>query len=231
MSKNNILIVEDDRDISDLLRDYLKQADFSVRQIFHGDELIPEMRIHAPDIVLLDLMLPGADGITLCRDIRRFSSIPIIMITAKVDEIDRLLGLELGADDYICKPFSPREVVSRVKAVLRRTYPESTEKVLHAGPIFLDAEAYCTTIEGIDLKLTQSEFSLLRVLMERPERVFSRNELIAEIQGYTYDGYDRSIDTHIKNLRKKLDAVRQGLDPIKSVYGVGYKFSLDAENN
>ncbi|MEW5736527.1 MAG: response regulator [Thermodesulfobacteriota bacterium] len=221
-----VLIVEDDRDISALLRDYLVQAGFRVRQIHRGDEAVAEIRAHPPDMVILDVMLPGVDGMTLCREIRGFSNMPVIMVTARVEEIDRLLGLELGADDYVCKPFSPREVVSRVKAVFRRSSPEPRNEKLAAGPILLDVDSHSATVSGADLKLTHSEFALLRALLSQPGRVFTRNELVARVQGYSYEGYDRSIDTHVKNLRKKLAAAAPHLDPIQSVYGVGYKFSL-----
>ncbi|WP_226992305.1 response regulator [Desulfatibacillum aliphaticivorans] len=227
MINKNIWIVEDNRDLSGLLKEYLEQSDFAVKQIFRGDELIPQMRSRPPDLILLDLMLPGADGVTLCREIRTFSAVPIIMVTAKVEEIDRLLGLEIGADDYVCKPFSPREVVARVKAVLRRGGEEPHEAAIHIGPLLLKPETHSITVAGKDLKVTQSEFSLLHAFMAHPGKVFSRDELIAKIQGRTYEGYDRNIDWHIKNLRKKLIAAQPGLEPIESVYGVGYKFILE----
>jgi two-component system response regulator BaeR len=147
------------------------------------------------------------------------------MITARVEEIDRLIGLELGADDYVCKPFSPREVVARVKAVLRRVHPESDAKRLVVGPIRLNEETHQVTIDDEELKLTPSEFGLLKVMMTHPGRVFSRNELINKVQGYDFEGYDRTIDTHVKNLRKKIDSRLPGQEIISTVYGVGYKFS------
>jgi two-component system response regulator BaeR len=193
--------------------------------LYQGDGVVSAVKENPPDLILLDVMLPGKDGMEICRAIRKFSSVPIIMITARIEEIDRLIGLELGADDYICKPFSPREVVARVKAVLRRVHPEPDAKRLVAGPIRLNEETHQVTIDDEDLKLTPSEFGLLKVMMTHPGRVFSRNELINKVQGYDFEGYDRTIDTHVKNLRKKIDARLPGQDIITTVYGVGYKFS------
>jgi two-component system response regulator BaeR len=178
-----------------------------------------------PDLILLDIMLPGMDGMTVCREMRKFSNLPIIMITAKIEEIDRLLGLELGADDYICKPFSPREVVARVKAVLRRTRPEPFEHKLSAGPITLNAENHQVTINGNILMLTPSEFKLLQVLMSSSNKVFSRDELIQRVQGYEFEGYDRTIDSHIKNLRRKIAKLLPNQEVITTIYGAGYKFN------
>lgn len=168
-------------------------------------------------------MLPGAEGTEVCREIRKFSTVPIIMITAKVEEIDRIIWLELGADDYICKPFRPREVVARVKAVLRRSQPPSEEKKLLVGPIILDENTHQAMVGGKELKLTPSEFGLLKVMMARPDRVFSRNELLNKVQGYDFEGYDRTIDTHVKNLRRKIKRMLPDHDIIVTVYGIGYK--------
>lgn len=222
---HSILIVEDETKIAELLRDYLKAASFAVSCLYQGDGVVSAVKENPPDLILLDVMLPGKDGMEICRAIRKFSSVPIIMITARIEEIDRLIGLELGADDYICKPFSPREVVARVKAVLRRVHPEPDAKSLTAGPIRLNEETHQVTIDDEDLKLTPSEFGLLKVMMTHPGRVFSRNELINKVQGYDFDGYDRTIDSHVKNLRKKIDSRLPGQEIISTVYGVGYKFS------
>ena len=175
--------------------------------------------------MLLDIMLPGMDGMAVCREVRKFSDIPIIMITAKVEEIDRLIGLEIGADDYICKPFSPREVVARVKAVLRRIHHEPAQKNLAIGPIAIDEASHQARVSGEVLDLTPSEFRLLQVLISQPGRVFSRDELLARVQGYDCDGYDRTIDSHVKNLRKKIAAFLPGQEIITTVYGLGYKLS------
>jgi len=165
--------------------------------------VLPQIRRQMPDLILLDIMLPGMDGTEVCREIRKHWSVPIIMITARVEEVDRILGLELGADDYVCKPFSPREVVARVRALLRRTRPGPGERRVLAGPISLDPERFQVEVDGRALKLTPNEFALLKILMDRPGRVFSRSELVTRIQGYEYEGYERTIDSHIKNLRKK----------------------------
>jgi two-component system, OmpR family, response regulator BaeR len=166
----------------------------------------------------------------VCREVRKFSAIPIIMVTAKVEEIDRLLGLELGADDYICKPFSPREVVARVRAVLRRTHPQQGGTVQTAGPLALDEETHRVRINNSDLPVTPSEFKLLQVLMTQPGRVFSRDELLRRMQGYGCEGYDRTIDSHIKNLRKKMMEKLPNHELIVTVYGVGYTLNIAGEN-
>ncbi len=223
--KQRILIVEDESKIAGLLRDYLEQSGYAVSILDRGDETIPYVKKRPPELILLDLMLPGMDGMEVCRELRKFSDVPVIMITARVEEIDRLLGLELGADDYICKPFSPREVVARVKAVLRRVHPRPAEAKLVVGSIVLDEEMHQATIDDAPLILTPSEFGLLQVLMAGPNRVFSRNDLLNKVQGYDFEGYDRTIDTHIKNLRKKIGKMLPGKEVIGAVYGIGYKLN------
>ena len=220
---SNILIVEDEKKIAELLRDYLKQAGFDIHILSRGDKVIPWIKNNLLDIILLDLMLPGMNGIDVCRDIRKFSQIPIIMITAQTEEIDRLLGLELGADDYISKPFSPREVVARVKAVLRRVSQSSAVgNEIEAIGIRLNEETHQIWINEREVSFTPVEFGLLKVFISNPERVFSREELLNKVQGYDFVGYDRTIDTHVKNLRKKL--TKHGINnAIFSVYGVGYR--------
>ena len=228
MAAKRILVVEDEPKQARLLKDYLEQEGYEVALLERGDLVVPKVRTEPPDAVLLDLMLPGLDGLSICREIRSFSNLPILMITARVEELDRLLGLELGADDYICKPFSPREVVARVKAVLRRSGPQPDQGPLRSGPLSLDPATHAATLGGRPLDLTPSEFSLLKVFMSRPERVFSRSELVYALQGYEFEGYERTIDSHIKNLRKKLAPAaspdKEGTGPIRTVYGVGYKF-------
>lgn len=226
MINRSILIVEDERQIAELIRDYLEQAGFTVSILERGDQVIPLVKAKPPDLILLDIMLPGMDGMEICREVRKFSNVPIIMLTARVEEIDRLIGLEFGADDYICKPFSPREVVARVKAVLRRAHAEPIDDTLIAGPITLNDNTRQVTIDNSDIKLTPSEFGLLKVMMAHPNRVFSRNELLNRVQGYDFEGYDRTIDTHIKNLRKKIALMLPDEEIISSVYGVGYKFTV-----
>ncbi|BBO85709.1 response regulator [Desulfosarcina ovata] len=226
MADEHILIVEDETKIADLLKDYLLKAGFKVSCLARGDEAVDKVKGLAPALMLLDLMLPGMDGTTVCREVRKFSDIPIIMATAKVDEIDRLIGLEIGADDYICKPFSPREVVARVKAVLRRARPVEAPQRRIAGPMILDENTRQVTVDGHSLNLTPSEFGLLSVLMASPERVFSRAELLDMVQGYRFEGYDRTIDSHVKNLRKKISAHLPDKEVILTIYGVGYKLSV-----
>jgi two-component system response regulator BaeR len=229
MSNHQILIVEDEVKISQVLCEYLKQAGYAVICLKRGDEVIAHVTKHPPALILLDIMLPGMDGMEVCRELRKFSNAPVIMMTARVDEIDRLLGLELGADDYICKPFSPREVVARVRAVLRRTLPRETETRLNVGEIVLDEQRHQVLISGKEVKLTPCEFQLLKALLAHPNRVFSRGELLNLVQGYDFEGYDRTIDTHIKNLRKKVATMVPDRELVSTVYGVGYKFSYPEE--
>jgi two-component system response regulator BaeR len=216
-----ILIVEDEPKLANLLADYLKASGFEPFLLADGTEVVPWVREHKPDLILLDLMLPGRDGMDICKDIRTFSHVPIIMVTARIEEIDRLLGLELGADDYICKPFSPREVVARVKAVLRRTRDGQT---MQARGLVLDEHRYRATLHGRDLELTAVEFKLLQVLVANPGRIYGRQQLMEKI--YPDDRFvnDRTIDSHIKKLRRKIEAVDPQAAFIHSVYGVGYKF-------
>ena len=229
MTSKHILIVEDEEKIASLLGDYLKSAGFRTSTQNHGDRVISQVKKDPSDLILLDIMLPGKNGIELCREIRQFSNVPIIMITARVEEIDRMLVLELVADDYICKHFSPLEVVARVKAILRRLHAKPLSQNLVIGSICLDDKAHQVMIDKQVLDLTPNEFGLLKVMMSQPNRVFSRNELINRIQGYDFEGYDRTIDTHIKNLRKKIAERLPGQEIISTVYGVGYKFSASAE--
>ncbi len=230
MNEKNILIVEDEVKIANILKDYLKKEGYDVSVMTRGDTVIPLMKENPPDLILLDLMLPGMDGTEICREIRKFSNVAIIMITAKIEEVDRIIGLEIGSDDYICKPFSPREVVARVKAVMRRVYSQEKEKELAIGPVLLNEETRQVTVNGIILRLTPTEFDLLKLMIKRPGRVFSRNELIDQVQGYSFEGYDRTVDSHIKNLRKKIAAHYSEQEIIHSVYGVGYKIEISVGN-
>jgi two-component system response regulator BaeR len=229
MTTGHILVVEDEQKITQLLCDYLQKAGYRTSSQSNGSRVIFQVKKDMPDLILLDVMLPGMDGLELCREIRKFSNVPIIMITARVEEIDRLLGLELGADDYICKPFSPREVVARVKAVFRRVHAEPQRHRLVIGPISLDDQTHQVMIGRQVLNLTPNEFGLLQIMMARPNRVFSRSELISRVQGYDFEGYDRTIDTHIKNLRKKIAEKLPDGEIISTVYGVGYKFNAPAD--
>ena len=223
MANGHILIVEDEEEIADLLRDYLQSEGYTTSWLENGDDVVPHIRKKPPTLILLDILLPGTDGIAVCRNVRKFSDIPIIMVTAKVEEIDRIIGLELGADDYVCKPFSPKEVVARVNAVLRRFLFQTSENVLQAGPVRLNEDTRQVTANDEELNLTPSEFAILNVMLAHPGRVFSRAQLIHQVQGYDFEGYERTIDFHIKNLRKKLAAHLPDQELICSVYGVGYK--------
>lgn len=216
-----ILIVEDEPRLADLHRDYLQQSGFITEWLADGLEVVPWVRENSPALILLDLMLPGKDGLEICKEIRNFSNVPIIMISARVEEIDRLLGLELGADDYICKPFSPREVVARVKTVLRRSSPQSQEE---HQLLTLDEERYQAILQGKKLDLTAVEFKLLSILAKKPGRIYSRNQLMDRLYSDQRIVCDRTIDSHIKKLRKKIAAAAPELEVIHSIYGVGYKY-------
>lgn len=220
---SEILIVEDEDKLAALLIDYLRKDGFATHWLSDGDTVIERVKANPPALIVLDLMLPGTDGLTLCRELRGFCQIPIIMVTARVEEIDRLLGLEMGADDYICKPFSPREVVARIRAVLRRTTKNADADASTAQQgLSIDEERFEARLDGQLLELTPVEFRILALLGNKPGNVYSRNQLMDHI--YT-DGRvvsDRTVDSHIKNLRHKLDAAG-AVDMIRSVYGVGYK--------
>ncbi len=222
-----ILIVDDEPKLAELLRDYLRQAGFKTFWIADGTAVAPWVREHAPALILLDLMLPGRDGLEICRDIRICSSVPIIMITARIEEIDRLQGLELGADDYICKPFSPREVVARVRAVLRRTEGDSSSQVVG---LILDQARYQATLNGQDLGLTAVEFKLLQFLSSKRGQVCTRQQLMDSIYLDERVVADRTIDSHIKKLRRKIALAGAQVEFIHSVYGVGYKLEPQEES-
>jgi len=229
MSAEDILVVEDEAKISGILKDYLLNAGYRVSCLDRGDAVVPFVRQHSPSLVLLDIMIPGMNGMEVCKEIRRFSDVPVIMLTARVEEIDRLLGLELGADDYVCKPFSPREIVARVKAVLRRRCALPAEKVLLAGEITLTEMTHQVFVLGNEVKLTPCEFNLLRTFLNHPNRIFSREELINSVQGYDFEGYNRTIDSHVKNLRKKLALQLPGKEVISTIYGMGYKLHAPSD--
>jgi two-component system response regulator BaeR len=216
-----ILIVEDEQQTAEILIDYLRLEHYQPHLLTDGSACVPWIREHTPSLILLDLMLPGKNGLEICREVRTFSSVPIIMTTARIEEIDRLLGLELGADDYICKPYSPREVVARVKTVLRRvrniTSPQDSA-------LQLDASRYTATLNGHDLQLTAAEFRMLHYLASHPGRIYNRQQLLNAIYPDERALNDRAIDNYIKNLRKKIAATSGDPEMIQSVYGVGYKF-------
>jgi len=218
---NKILIVEDEPKLAALLADYLTAASYKTQIVADGREVIPAVKAAPPDLILLDLMLPGRDGIDVCRELRTFSEIPVIMVTARVEEIDRLLGLEIGADDYICKPFSPREVVARVRAILRRAQRGAAAPA--ATGLTIDEAQYRAAFNGRELDLTPVEFRLLNTLAAAPGRVFSRQQLLDNLYEDHRVVTDRTVDSHIKNLRRKLDEVSPEQELIRSIYGVGYK--------
>jgi two-component system response regulator BaeR len=218
-----ILIVEDEEKLALLLSDYLKQSSYTPFCLGDGLEAVPWIREHKPDLIILDLMLPGRDGLAICREVRTFSHVPIIILTARIQEIDRIIGLEIGADDYICKPFSPREVVARVKAVLRRLHEFSETK---SNGLILNENNFKAMLEGRDLGLTVVEFRLLNILRNNPGRIFSRDQLMDRIYPDERVVSDRTIDSHIKNLRKKLAVASPDREIVHSVYGIGYKFEI-----
>jgi two-component system response regulator BaeR len=224
---DTILIVEDEPKIARLVADYLSKSGYASDHIDHGNAVMAWLEENQPMLILLDLMLPGTDGLTLCRQIReRFPTIPVIMLTARVEEVDRLLGLELGADDYICKPFSPREVVARVKAVLRRSYGATgTDESLSEGDrLTLDEDGWRAMAGNEDLNLTAVEFQLLKVMMYSPGRIFSRDQLMDHMYRDHRIVSERTVDSHVKKLRRKIADVWPDRDIIRSVYGVGYKY-------
>jgi two-component system response regulator BaeR len=216
----HILIVEDEQRLASLLTDYLAAADMTSHCLNEGSGVVARVRQQPPDLILLDLMLPGRPGMEICKELRTFSQVPIIMVTARVEEIDRLLGLELGADDYICKPYSPREVVARVRAVLRRSVGNPPS----APGLDIDEPTMRARLDGRLLELTAVEFNLLAFLVAHPGRIFNRDQLMERIYSDQRIVNDRTIDSHIKKLRRKMEQVQPGCDLIRSVYSVGYKY-------
>lgn len=223
-----ILIVEDEAKIADVISDYLCLAGFKTERLADGLAVVDWVKANPVNLILLDLMLPGKDGIDVCRDIRQFSDVPIIMVTARVEELDRLLGLELGADDYICKPFSPREVVARVKTVLRRIQSVTRSKEKDCMTLLNDSHRI--QFSGREVQLTTVEYQLMKTLSDVPGRILSRSQLIDHI----YDDYrivsDRTVDSHIKKLRKKLSELDLDPELIQSVYGAGYRYEPQDNN-
>lgn len=223
-----ILLIEDEAKLAQVLKEYLTADGADVEWIADGNQVLASVRQREPDLILLDLMLPGRDGLSLCREIRGFSNVSIIMLTARVEEMDRLLGLDLGADDYICKPFSPREVVARARSVLRRAAPAPHHEDKH-GPLKLDEARVTAEWFGHPVELTPVEFRLLRALCQRPGVVHNRAQIVAHL----YDDHrivsDRTVDSHVRNLRRKLQLIRPDVDPLVAVYGLGYKFQLPSD--
>lgn len=220
----SVLIVEDEVHTAEILADYLRREKYETHLIADGALAVSWIREHKPSLIVLDLMLPGKSGLDVCKEVRAFSLVPIIMTTALVEEIDRLLGLELGADDYICKPYSPREVVARVKAVLRRM--GDSPKITTSG-LSLDESCLRATLNGQDLQLTAAEFRLLNFLVSHPGRVYNRQQLLNNIYPDDRALNDRAIDNFIKNIRKKINPLSNGVEMLHSVYGAGYKFEIN----
>jgi len=223
-----ILVVDDEAKIVRLVRSYLEQAGFSVVEAGDGQTALIQARREKPDLVVLDLGLPGIDGLEVARILRRERNTPIIMLTARIEDTDKIVGLELGADDYVTKPFNPRELAARVRAVLRRASgATATPEILRAGALALDVEGHQATLDSRPLDLTPTEFDLLAVLLQHPGRAFTRLELLDRVQGDAYEGYERTIDAHIKNLRAKLGDDSRHPRFIQTVFGVGYKLGAE----
>jgi len=230
MTGKKILVVDDEPQILDLISSYLNKEGFRVVSAGDGETAIALADQEKPDLILLDLMLPGLSGYEVCTRIRKTSATPIIMLTARDEETDKIVGLELGADDYITKPFSPREVVARVRAVLRRTMHEDAEdKIIRAGDVQIDALRHEVKKGDSTIDLTPTEFKLLETMADSPRRVFTRLQLVEKVQGYSFEGYERTIDAHIKNLRQKIENDPKNPHYIQTVYGVGYKFEGDED--
>jgi two-component system, OmpR family, alkaline phosphatase synthesis response regulator PhoP len=224
-STKKILIVDDEEKIARILKAYLEQSGFQVLTAYDGKAALERFQRDRPDFLILDLNLPGMDGLDVCRAVRRESNVPILMLTARVDEMDKLVGLELGADDYVVKPFSPREVVARVRTILRRTLGDepAPEQSLQVGDLSIQLDQHRVTLAGRSVELTPTEFDILVVLARQPKRVFTRLQIMEQAQGNAFEGYERTIDAHIKNIRLKLEANPKKPAYIHTVFGVGYK--------
>ncbi len=229
MATGTVLVVDDEPKVCDLIRVYLERSGYGVLCARDGALALREIEQRKPDLVLLDLNLPGMDGLEVCKTLRKTSDVPVIMLTARDEEADRIVGLELGADDYVTKPFSPREVVARVKAVLRRRDNAAGDRPVVLGDITVDPSRHSVTYRGKLLRLTSREFAIIEFLARNPGRVYSRSQLLDNVFGIDFEGYDRTIDAHIKNLRQKmLEAAPDSPTPLSTVRGVGYKLESDA---
>ncbi len=219
-----ILVIDDEHKIVEICQDYLKASGFDVVSAADGLQGLATARREKPDLIVLDLMMPGVDGLDVCRTLRREGNIPIIMLTARVEESDKLVGLELGADDYITKPFSPRELVARVRVVLRRAGGDPASEVIRVGEVSLDRTRFEATLPDKTILLTPTEFEIFAALMRQPGRIFSRAQLLTAAHGIAFESYERAIDSHIRNLRRKLETAAGESRYIFTVHGVGYKF-------
>ena len=225
-----VLIVDDEPRIVEVARDYLEHAGFAVLTAADGPSALKTARSRKPDVIVLDLGLPGLDGLDVARTLRHESSVPIVMLTARDDELDRVLGLEIGADDYVTKPFSPRELVARIRAILRRVdrRDEPSDRI-EAGGVTIDLARMRVEADGRTVELTPTEFQLLVALARQPGRIFTRSQLLDAIHGLAFESYERAIDAHVKNLRRKLEPDPSRPRYVLTVYGVGYRFAEDAE--
>ncbi|MPM54661.1 Sensory transduction protein regX3 [bioreactor metagenome] len=229
MPQFSVLIVDDDEKLAKLLQTYFTKEGFNTTLAFNGNSAVELARKLRPDIIILDLMLPGIDGWEVCRILRKESETPIIMLTARDDVTDRLIGLEIGGDDYVTKPFSPREVVARAKVILRRTRKnEIKSDIITAGNIRIDTKRHQVYKDGAELDLTPTEFKILELFAANPWRALSRLQIVEQVQGFAFDGYERTIDAHVKNLRRKIEDNPKEPRYIHTVYGVGYKFVGDS---
>jgi two-component system, OmpR family, alkaline phosphatase synthesis response regulator PhoP len=219
-----ILVIDDEPKIVEICQDYLVKAGYEVAHAYDGPTGLAVAHKTQPDLVVLDLMMPEMDGLDVCRELRREGNVPIIMLTARVDETDKLIGLELGADDYMTKPFSPRELVARVRTVLRRISGNPQADVIYAGDLILDRGHYSARFSDHEVSLTPTEFELLATMASQPGRIFSRAQLLTAVRGVTFESYERAIDSHIRNLRRKIEPAEGGTSHIITVHGAGYKF-------
>ena len=227
-----ILVVDDEPEIVRLVRSYLEQDGYRVVTAFNGEEALYTARHEKPDLVVLDILMPKMDGLEFTRRVRLEQDVPIIMLTARAEETDRIVGLEMGADDYVTKPFSPREVVARVRAVLRRAQPaddRGPSQVLRVGPIALDRSTHTVNVEGELVNLTPTEYDILEVLMGQPGRVYSRAEILEAVQGVAFEAYERTVDAHIKNLRRKIEPKPASPSYVLTVRGAGYRLNPEIE--
>jgi DNA-binding response OmpR family regulator len=231
MREEKIMIVDDEKDIVDFVKAYLEKEGYPTIEAYDGEAAIDLWHEHKPNLIVLDILMPNLDGLAFCRRVREESRVPIIILSAKSEESDKLLGLELGADDYMIKPFSPRELVARIRAVLRR-HAACSERmdIIIEGPVSIDSGSHRVELEGHEVPLTPMELRILTAFAAHPGQVLSREELIGVTQGDYYEGYDRNIDTHIKNIRKKMENIATDWSFIETVYGVGYRFQAKKKN-
>lgn len=219
-----VLVVDDEPRIARLVADYLQQAGFRVVEAGDGNQALEEFRQRQPDLIVLDLGLPGLDGLDVIRKVRTSSDVPIIILSARADETDRVVGLELGADDYVVKPFGGRELVARVRALLRRVDTVVPEEVHHVGPVTVDIPKMRVVVDDLEIELTPTEFRILATLVSQPGRVFTRGQLLDAVHGVSFETYERAIDAHVRNIRRKLRSTTDRSQLVKTVHGVGYKF-------